>query len=130
MFRSLIPDDRANSMHRRKGCHGSHDADANFFRRRLDAEAAHVRQRAIERRHGIPEAGLRAADAAMPNADGPVGRIVPLNDGTVILGGRSLAAHLVEAPALPMALIAPLLHKLTGVVVRAARAVVMNAFAV
>src|SRR6266568_2128616 len=117
-------------MHSREGCHSTNDAQANFFSGRFNAKAADVRQRLIERRHGIPEAGLRAADTAMPDADGPVRAIVPLDGRAVIVSGRAFAPHLVETPALPVPFITPLLHKLAGIVVRTARAIIVNAVAV
>src|SRR6266487_4879619 len=117
-------------MHSCEGCHGTNDAKTDFFSGRFNAKAAYVRQRLIERRHGIPEAGLRAADTAMPDADGPVRAIVPLDARAVIVGRGPFAPHLVEAPALLVTFITPLLHKLTGIVVRAARAIIVNAVAV
>src|SRR5271157_2543208 len=117
-------------MHSREGCHGTYDDKTDFFCSRFNAKATYVRQRLIERRHGIPECGLRAAYAAMPNADGPVRAIVPLNARAVIVGRGPFAAHLVEAPALPVTFIPPLFNKLAGVVVRAARTIIVNAVAV
>src|SRR5512135_1808097 len=68
----------------------------------------------------------RVRDSSLIESYYQVGRLVPLDIRTVILGGRSLTAHLVKAPALAMAFVSPLLHKLASVVVRPTWTMVMN----
>ena len=89
---------------------------------RVEPEAGEPGQVAVERGHLVPEVGLGAADAGMAAADRPVGALVPADVGAVLVGHRPLAAHLVEAVAGAMSLVAPVLHVLAGVVSgRAAR---------
>ena len=106
------------------------DPGADPVRRGLHAESRHGRQAPIERRHRVPEVALGAADAAVSGAHRPARALVPAHHGAVVEGGWALAAHLVEAPAVAVPLVAPLLHELPRVEVGAALAVVVDARAV
>src|SRR5512136_840251 len=97
---------------------------------RGDTEPGHALEVRVERRHLVPEVGLRAADAGMAAADRPVGASVPPDVRAVLERDRALAAHLVEAVARAVALVAPRLHVLAGVEVGTPLAVVVDRLAV
>src|ERR1039458_6843249 len=96
----------------------------------LDRESADVRQAAVEWRHRVPEVRLGAAKAWMSGADRPARPIVPHEDRAGRERRRPLAAHFVQTPPLPRALVVERLHELSGVEVRAPRALVVDALAV
>ncbi len=125
-----LADGRADGMDGGQPGDGANDADAHLLGGRPRRQSPARWQRAIEGRHRVPEFRLRAADAAVADADRPVGAVVPLDLGAVVVRRGAFAAHLVEAPALLVALVAPLLDELAGVVVRAARAGIVDAVAV
>src|SRR5512143_463802 len=54
----------------------------------------------VEGRHFVPETGLAAADARMSRLDRPAGAVIEFDQGAVVVGVRSLAAHFIEAPSL------------------------------
>src|ERR1043165_3421735 len=76
----------------------------------LHAEAAHVGEPVVERRHRVPEVPLGAADAGVPRPDRPAGPPVPHEDRAGREGGRSLAPDVIEAPALARVLVVEDLH--------------------
>src|ERR1043166_295400 len=94
------------------------------------AEAGDVRQAAIERRHRVPEVPFGAAEAGMARPDGPAGAAIPLEDRAGREGGRSLAADVIQTPALARRLVVERFDELAGVEVRAARALIVNPRAV
>ena len=94
------------------------------------AKPGNARQVLVERRHRVPEVRLGTADAGMAAADRPVRAAVPFHVGTVLERDGTLAAHLVEAVAGAVSRVSPRLDVLTGVVVRASLAVVVDRLAV
>ncbi|MPM14565.1 hypothetical protein SDC9_60929 [bioreactor metagenome] len=95
----------------------------------LDAELLDVGQPVIERAL-IPEPVFRAADAAVPRLDREGHAVVPAHRRAGVVGGRPLAAHLVEAIALARIFVVPVLDELAGVEMRPAIALVVDALAV
>src|SRR6516162_5503454 len=93
---------------------------------RADTEACHIGQPLVERRHGVPEIRLGATDAGMAAADRPISALVPPHHWAVLRRRRSFAAHLVEAMALAVCLVAPGLDILAGIEMRAPLAIVVN----
>ena len=110
--------------------HADRGPEPDLVDARADAEAGHARQVLVEGRHLVPEVRLGAADAGVAAADRPVGALVPADVRAVLEGDRALAAHLVEAVAGAVALVAPGLDVLAGVEVRAPLAVVVDRLAV
>ncbi len=96
----------------------------------LDAEAGHVGEPVVERRHVVPEADLRAAQARVARADGPVGAAVPLENRAWGKSARALAADLVETPATPGRVVVEILDVLAGIEVSPPGALVVNPAAV
>ncbi len=78
----------------------------------------------------VPEIGLGAAQAGMSRLDREAGALVPLGGGAGVVGGRTLAAELVQAPALLRALVIKGFREQALVVERAAIAAVVDALAV
>jgi hypothetical protein len=126
----VVADDVADDL----GDHGSGNdssADpADLFGLDVDAEAGNLGQAIVEGRLGVPEAGRGAGNAAVAGFNGPTGGAVPLHAGAVVVGLGAFAAHLVEAPALARALVAPLFNVAAGVVVGAALTLVVDEVAV
>ena len=107
---------------RERGAHDVHSA--------LHAEASHVGEPVIERRHRVPEIPLGAADAGVPRSDRPAGAPVPLENRTGREGGRPFAAYVIQAPALSGVLVVEHLHVLACIEVGPPRALVVDALAV
>src|SRR4051812_35819036 len=105
------------------------DRAADLVGVRLDPELLDVGQAVIERAI-VPEAVFGAADAAVAGLDREGYAAVPPRGRAGVVGGRTLAAHLVEAIALLGLLVVPLLDELAGVEMGAAVALVMDALAV
>src|SRR6266498_3222516 len=96
----------------------------------LHAEARNSTQVPVEGGHLVPEVRLGAADAGMAAADRPVRFFVPADVGAVLVGDGTLAAHLVEAVAGAVSVVAPVLDVLSGVVMRSPLAVVVDRLSV
>src|SRR5512143_2534125 len=86
-------------------------------------------QRGVEAA-GIPEVRLGAAEAAVAGLDREAGAAVPLGGGAGIVGGWSLAAQLIQTPAVACAFIVEGLGKLALFVEGAAVAAVVDGLAV
>src|SRR5487761_2152771 len=115
------------------GAQGSHDADEtepDLVGRHVHGEPGRVAQAAVERGHLVPEARHRAADAAVARLDRPARPVVEADRRAVGERLRALAAHLVEAPALAGARVAPRQHVLAGVEVGPPLALVVEELAV
>ena len=112
------------------GAHADRGPEADLVDVEADAEARHAGEVPVEGRHLVPEVRLRAADARVAAADRPVGAPVPADVRAVLEGDRPLAAHLVEAVAGAVPVVAPGLDVLAGVEVRAPLAVVVDRLAV
>ncbi len=95
----------------------------------LDAELGDVGQPVVERAL-VPEAVFAATDAAVARGDGERDTLVPARRRAGVVGGRALAAHLVQAVARLGAFVVPLLDELPGVEMRPAVALVVDALAV
>src|SRR5580658_4265882 len=104
----------------------AHEGPTNLTCSDVHAESGRMRQAFVEWRFGVPKARGRAGDAAVTRLDWPTGGVVPADCGAVEVSFGAFAAHLVETPPLAMALVAPLLHITTRIVVRAAFALVVN----
>src|SRR5512147_2217075 len=103
--------DRRMRGHRR--AHHARGRAAGLVGVRLDAEGVDTGQAVVERAL-VPEAFLAAADAAVAAADREAGAAVPARGRAGVVGGRSLAADLVEAVALARAFVVPVLDELAG----------------
>src|SRR6266581_252771 len=85
----------------------------------LDAELLDGREPVVEAAL-VPEAVFGAADAAVAGLDWKRNAAVPAYRRTSIVGGGTLAAHLVEAESLAGGVVIPFLDKLPGIEMRAA----------
>ena len=108
------------------GAHHGRGDQADLVGVGLDAELVDVVEALVERPL-VPETVLRTADAAVARLDREGHAVVPAHGGAGVVGGRPLAAHLVEAEALARVLVVPLLDELAGVEMRAAVAFVVDA---
>src|SRR5919108_2073400 len=91
----------------------------------LHAEASHIGQPAVERRHGVPEVALGAAEAGVAGTNRPAGARVPEKDRAGRIGRRPLAAHVIETPTLAGGFVVEPLHELPGVEIGALGALVV-----
>ena len=73
----------------------------------LDRRNALIVGQPVVERALVPEGVLRAADAAVAGLDRERDAVVPAHGRAGVVGGRALAAHLVEAVALARALVVP-----------------------
>src|SRR6266540_1219500 len=87
-------------------------------------EAGDVREPAVNRRHRVPEVALGAAEAGMARADRPARPRVPQEDRARRVRRRPLAPDVVQAPPLAGRFVVEPLDELSGVEVRALRALI------
>lgn len=106
------------TLHSGGGGDRADDRQADLLGRGVHAEALHVGDLLVERARGRPEVLRTTADAAGAGLDGPARPAVEAHVRAVHGGGRAFAAHLVEAVALAVPLVAPLFDELPGVEVR------------
>src|SRR5574343_689540 len=78
----------------------------------------------------VPEAIFGTADTAVTGLHRPADAAVPAHGRTGVVGGRTLAAHLVQAVPLARPLVIPGFGKLAGIEITAAIAFVVNALAI
>src|ERR1019366_4061036 len=122
--------DFCNTVDRCRGRHEAGQTESNRIYPAANIEACDVREPLIERRHRVPEIRFGATDTRMAAANRPVGTLVPAHLRAVLRGRGPLAAHLVEAMALAMRLIAPAFHILPGIEVRSPLTIVVDGLAI
>src|SRR5271166_3987346 len=110
------------------GCasHSGGESQPDLAGGHVCAEARNLRQPLVERRTSVPEAVRGASQAAVTGLHRPARTIIPTYRGAIKGRLRALAAHLVQAPALAMAIVTPLLNVTTRIVVGASLALVMD----
>ncbi|CAM2154325.1 hypothetical protein PT2222_300026 [Paraburkholderia tropica] len=122
--------DRADDRMRGDGrARHAGDAHADAVGVLLDAELVDVDHAVVERAL-VPEAVFGAAETAVARLDRERHAVVPAHRRAGVVGGRALAAHLVEAVALARAFVVPAFDELARVEVRTPVAFVVNALAV
>src|SRR5450755_3458933 len=115
-----------DSMNDSRSSYSRRDPDADLPGTDVCPESRNVRQPLVERRLGLPEVVPAAADAAVPGLHRPARAVVESHGRAVERCFRAFAPHLVEAPPLAMAFVAPLLCIASGIVMRTPLALVVD----
>src|SRR5579864_3940990 len=90
------------------------------------SESRNIRQTFVKWRLRLPEVVASTPDTSMPRLDRPTGCVIEAHRRAVERCLRTFAPHLVEAPAAPVSLVAPLLHVATSVKMSTALALIMD----
>ena len=117
-------------MDRDPGAGQGGKAEADFIRRGRVARTRNIGEPAVNGTHDIPVVIAGTGHAGVSGLDGPAGPPIPSNRRAIIVGLGPLAAHLIKAPAEPMAFIPPFSHKLAGIEVHPPFTVVMDSLPV
>src|SRR5512139_3189891 len=116
---AALADVRRDGVRRDTRHGGRADDQPDRVGRPLDAEARERREVPVEG-PVVPEAGLAAADAAVPRLDRVADAVVPADDAAGVVGNGAPASHLVQAVAALRVLVVERLDEESGVVVRPA----------
>src|SRR5512145_2531622 len=98
-FSDLV-DPCRDRVRRDAGGRADRERETNRVGVALDTEAGDIGQTPVERRHRVPEMALGAAEARVARADRPAGARIPQEDRTGRERRRSLAADVIQTPAL------------------------------